>query len=266
MKAARTVAKGRNGEMNNMEITLTPEELKQERWYAFEYFDMKYKISNMGRIMSYYQTVEHLIKLQKNNYGYLQAFLVDRHRENQSTIMIGLEVAKAFVPNPNKYKYIRYKDGDTTNCRASNLEWAQKTDRLTALHESNKKKVNVYDKNGKFIQTCDSVQEARKLTGHSAPSITASCNLKPVEDMQFRYADEFPAGEDIIPIIAKKTEKAILQYSKDGTFIQRFDSVKAATEYLNKPTGNGTIHQCASGKRPTAYGYVWKWGDESERN
>lgn len=49
-----------------MEIALTPEELKAERWHEFEYFDMKYKISSMGRLMSYYWTVQHLIKLQKN--------------------------------------------------------------------------------------------------------------------------------------------------------------------------------------------------------
>lgn len=51
-----------------MEIILTPEELKAERWHEFEYFDMKYKISSRGRLMSYYWTVQHLIKPQKNNH------------------------------------------------------------------------------------------------------------------------------------------------------------------------------------------------------
>lgn len=175
--------------------------------------------------------------------------------------MIGLEVAKAFVPNPNGYKYIRYKDGDTTNCRATNIEWVQRTDKLVALHESFKKKINVYDEKGKYIQTCDSVQETAKAVGVTATTVSNSCRLKPVNGMQFRYANDFPAGENIVPIIAKK-EKAVLQYDRQGNFIQRFDSIKDATIFLQKPTANGTIHQCASGKRPSAYGYVWKFEKE----
>lgn len=260
-EAVRKADKGRNGVMK-MEIILTPEELKAERWHEFEYFDMKYKISSMGRLMSYYWTVQHLIKPQKNNYGYLQAFLTDRRKENSTTIMIGLEVAKAFVPNPNKYKYIRYKDGYTENCRASNLEWVQKTDKLAALHESRKKKINAYDENGKFIKTFDSQKEVCGFFKVSSSTIQKSCNLLPVSGTQFRYADDFPSGKDIVPIVAAKKETAVLQYDKQGNFIQRFESIKEATLFLQKPTANGTIHQCASGKRPTAYGYVWKFEKE----
>jgi len=32
-------------------------------------------------------------------------------------------VATAFVPNPENYRYIRFKDGDKRNLKASNLEW-----------------------------------------------------------------------------------------------------------------------------------------------
>jgi hypothetical protein len=35
-------------------------------------------------------------------------------------------VAEAFVPNPNGYKYVRVKDGNTENCDADNLEWVEK--------------------------------------------------------------------------------------------------------------------------------------------
>jgi hypothetical protein len=32
-------------------------------------------------------------------------------------------VAKHFVPNPNGYRHIRYKDGDTSNSIYTNIEW-----------------------------------------------------------------------------------------------------------------------------------------------
>lgn len=34
-------------------------------------------------------------------------------------------VAKAFIPNPNNYKYVRHKDGNTLNNNADNLEWVK---------------------------------------------------------------------------------------------------------------------------------------------
>lgn len=244
-----------------MEITLTPEELKAERWHEFEYFDMKYKISNMGRLMSYYWTVQHLIKPQKNNYGQLQAFLTDRRKGNATSIMVGLEVAKAFVANPNGYKYIRFKDGDATNCRASNIEWVKLTDKMKKQYESVQKEINAYDIDGNYIKTFDSAKEAAEYADTSISSVYKSCKGGYTQSgFQFRYTEEFPAGQSIKP--SKKQERPICQYDNQGNFLRRFGSVKEATAFLQKPTGGGTIHQCASGKRPTAYGYIWKFEKE----
>ena len=33
-------------------------------------------------------------------------------------------VANAFVPNPNGYHIVKHKNGNRTNCKARNLEWA----------------------------------------------------------------------------------------------------------------------------------------------
>lgn len=38
-------------------------------------------------------------------------------------------LAAAFVPNPNGYKYVQFKDGDTWNLEISNLEWSPKVQR-----------------------------------------------------------------------------------------------------------------------------------------
>lgn len=38
-------------------------------------------------------------------------------------------VARAFVPNEEGRKYVRHKDGDRTNNRASNLEWSDDDER-----------------------------------------------------------------------------------------------------------------------------------------
>jgi hypothetical protein len=45
--------------------------------------------------------------------------------EEQQIIYPHREVAKAFVPNPNGYKYVEHIDGDTTNNHATNLRWVE---------------------------------------------------------------------------------------------------------------------------------------------
>lgn len=57
--------------------------------------------------------------------------------------------------------------------------------------------------------------------------------------------------------------RAVLQYSKDGEFIARFDS----TEDARRAIGVGYhshIPECALGKRKTAHGYIWRYerGDD----
>lgn len=49
----------------------------------------------------------------------------------------------------------------------------------------------------------------------------------------------------------------ILQYSKDGELIARYDSALKAAEAINGD--NSAICKCANGKVKTSYGFVWKW-------
>ena len=60
-------------------------------------------------------------KARKNRYGQMEVslFWIDQVQ----TIYVAKLVATFFVPNPYDYTYIRHKDGDKSNCKASNLEW-----------------------------------------------------------------------------------------------------------------------------------------------
>ena len=49
----------------------------------------------------------------------------------------------------------------------------------------------------------------------------------------------------------------VMQFSKCGAFIARFESVADATRSLGLKHSH--ISECASGKRPSANGYVWKY-------
>lgn len=244
---------------------LTSEELHAEHWKPLEkaFFKEKYMISNMGRIMSFHGKAQHLRTLQVSNYGDLMLMVCEK-RKKPLTVMVGLEVAKAFVENPNQYKYIRFKDGNKQNCRASNIEWVELTEKMQKQYEAMQKKVNMYDKNGKYIRTFKSVKDTAEQIGISTHFVYNACKKKFTEsDFFFRYADDFPEGQDVEPVKkVLKPLKPVYQYDKQGNFIQMFDSTKDVEIALQKKGIAGTITQCAKGLRPTAYGYIWKFEKE----
>lgn len=49
----------------------------------------------------------------------------------------------------------------------------------------------------------------------------------------------------------------ILQYNKDMNFIKEWKSATEASKYINKKPS--AISECCSGKRKTAYGFIWKY-------
>ena len=54
--------------------------------------------------------------------------------------------------------------------------------------------------------------------------------------------------------------KAVLQFSKDGVFINEFISLSKAAEIVaGKKKYASNIMDCCKGKKKTAYGFVWKY-------
>jgi hypothetical protein len=55
-----------------------------------------------------------------------------------------------------------------------------------------------------------------------------------------------------------KNNKTVLQFDLNGNFIKEWESQTTAAQFLGKKTG-AAIGECAKGKRPTIYGYKWKY-------
>ena len=64
--------------------------------------------------------------------------------------------------------------------------------------------------------------------------------------------------------ISKKTSKKVLQFSKDGNFIQKWNSLMEIQRNLN--IQNGNICDCLKGRKKSAGGFIWKYAEESESN
>lgn len=61
------------------------------------------------------------------------------------------------------------------------------------------------------------------------------------------------------------TSKRVLQYDKNGNFIEEYPSLHEAARQLGKESVHGeqNISACARGKTETAYSYVWKFADDN---
>jgi hypothetical protein len=94
-----------------------------EEWKPIEGFP-NHEISNFGncrRIKSgrFLKKQIRYIKSIKREYVYY-SLVYNKHKIFIST---GMFVAKHFIPNPNGYKFIRFKDGNPKNTMFTNIEW-----------------------------------------------------------------------------------------------------------------------------------------------
>lgn len=245
-----------------MKLKYSYEEIRTEKWVdlkTFE-FDGKYKISSLGRIMSYYGKVQKLMTPQKDNYGELIVMLTSRDRETCHNIRIGKAVAQHFVPNPNNYKFIRYKDGNKLNCRADNIDWCELTSKMQNQYAGFQKRVNQYALDGTYLGTFNSIQEAKAETG--AGNIGNICKDKDGGKSSggyiWRYEEEYPAGKNIV--VEQKAQK-INQYDKDGNFIRTWENISEIKEKCPELKQTSNIVHCCKGRRNSAYGYRWKYSE-----
>ena len=96
-----------------------------EEWRTVEGYP-DYEVSNMGRCRNRRTGNEiHLNKNKTKIHGkYYYTFRFRSCKEGYSVKKsCGKTVAEAFVPNPEGYTSLNYRDGDRSNCVYTNLEW-----------------------------------------------------------------------------------------------------------------------------------------------
>lgn len=126
----------RNCSLDNIQIDSGVSDKPGEIWKPLAIAPDKYLISNMGRVKalatpstytdSFGTTItkirkEQLLSIRLSQYGAPTCSLYTGDKEQKITVSV--EVAKLFVPNPNNFKWVGFKNGDKSDCRADNLYW-----------------------------------------------------------------------------------------------------------------------------------------------
>ena len=103
---------------------------------------------------------------------YRDAYVKLSRGSKATTYRVGDIVAREWVRNPFRFKYVCHKDGDITNNRADNLEWCKVR---VARHGRKVRSVLQFDVMGGFIGKYSSVGDASLATGVDKAGISRCC-------------------------------------------------------------------------------------------
>lgn len=157
---------------------------EEEIWKDIEGYEGLYQISNFGRVKSFprlgARLKEHILKVTNNN-GYMRLSLAKN--KTRKYFYIHVLVAKAFIPNPNKYPEVNHIDENKSNNHVDNLEWCNKSynanygnrNKLISLHSAMLRPVLQFDLNGNFIKEYSSIREAVKELKIRSSGISNCC-------------------------------------------------------------------------------------------
>lgn len=161
--------------------------------------------------------------------------------------------------------YIWKNYGDTLT--EDEIAWRNSSDRRAPI----KKAVCQYNKDGYLIKKYDSITDASKETGLERACIGRCCDgtQRISGGYIWRYFNEELTIEHLN--WCNKTSRRptirrpVIQYSKDGVFINKYKSITIAS--LETGVLRSNISACCNEKhnQKTAGGYIWKYDLETEK-
>ena len=195
----------------------------KEIWKSIEYFP-NYQISNYGNV----KNKEKILKPLLCSSGYL--FVRLYNKTEVKNLKIHRLVATAFIKNPQNKSCVNHIDGNKKNNNVKNLEWCTYKENSLHAYKIGLNKVT------------DKMREACKINGKKTGKINGQ-----------------KVGKENIKKAIQKNKIKVKQYSKEGKYINTYDSITDAGKFNKIKKCN--ISANIKGRTKTAGGYIWKYAD-----
>lgn len=253
----------------------------QEIWKDVVGYEGRYKVSNLGNVMSMRYRGHEGARLMRQTAHHGGYKVVGIGKETKSRFVHVL-VAKAFVDNPDGKPFVNHIDGDKHNNRADNLEWVtalenirhaiktglrdpHSTPRRYGADNHTSKPVLQYDLQGNFIARWGGQSEAARFMGCRSCEISAAVDRKNRTCCGFMWvscdkdAPESSIVRKIQPFQNRLTQHKILQFTVSGEFVREWSGAQEITA-SGLFVARSAV-DCCKGRQKTAYGYVWKYAE-----
>lgn len=241
--------------------------MENEIWKDIPGYEGRYKISNYGKVWSYFKKDFMSIYIDKDGYSRVALFKDGKQKQLQ----VHRLVAQTFIPNPDNLPVVRHKvsivnGGDNS---VDNLQWGTIQDNAddrtrdglhkTAVRKALAKPVYQIDpKTKEIVKRFETITEAAKEVNGDCGPIGEVCKGK--FKLAYDYYWKFVDDESPIEIRERKNNpRPVIQMDLNGNFIAEYPSALAASKATNGH--QSSISKVCKGERKTANGYIWKFKD-----
>lgn len=132
-----------------------------------------YSVTNDGVVYSMKRPKKIEIKKHRHRTGYWAVSLKDG--TTQVSKNVHRLVAETFLPNPNNYKLVRFKDGNRDNLHADNLEWCAKLPQSPTREFSAMRSVIAFDYPNRRVEVFKNRSDACKAFNVQLSRVTEVC-------------------------------------------------------------------------------------------
>lgn len=250
-----------------------PEELLEGEIFKelfIEEINRKINISNKGRFLRYNNSISNG---SLNKFGYISIFINDKKFNIHRLVMM------AFNPIDNyKEMVVDHIDGNKSNNNLENLRWCTYAENTQFYHINNDKDGHkntmrsvivtyVNYENYSFEYKYNSIVEASKNIGFSNSQLKRILSSKnKTEYLQDNRGIFYIRYEIEVVKLKKEINKiAVNQFDMNGNYIKTHDSLTKAANSIGVDNPSN-ITLCCKGKNKSAYGYLWRYVDESNIN
>lgn len=149
-----------------------------------------------------------------------------------------------------------------------NYIWRYQNNPLTTaeIKELNLPVISKFNLDGDFLESYCSIQYAALINNITVKNVSDCCllNRRAVKGNTYRFSEDVKGLQYINVPTASKTGRKVNCYTKDGTYVKTYSSLKAAARIVakNEITGYKNILYCCRGNKKSAYGYIWRYASD----